>query len=98
MSNAGKTDELKQAATEAIEAARKIEDADPRSRALVKVVTALANNGKSNEAFEAARKVEDADFRSRALFRVVEAMAKAGKTDESKQVASEVQETGVQAK
>jgi tetratricopeptide (TPR) repeat protein len=81
----------------ALKAARKIVDADLRSRAMVNIIEALAKAGKTdealraaNEAFEAARKIVDAYFSSQAMVNIVEALAKAGKTDEAFEAARKI--------
>jgi hypothetical protein len=95
LAKAGNTDE-------ALEAARKIEDANYRSYrspAMVRVVEALAKAGKTdaarqaaNEALESAHKIEDADGRSLAIASVVETLAKAGKTDEALELARKIKD------
>src|SRR5262249_46141920 len=81
----------------ALKAARTIVDADLRSRAMVNIVEALANAGKTeeamraaHEAFEVARKIVDAYFRSQAMVNIVGALAKAGKTDEAFEAARKI--------
>jgi tetratricopeptide (TPR) repeat protein/energy-coupling factor transporter ATP-binding protein EcfA2 len=76
---------------EALETARKIENAGYRSRALANVVEAMGKTGKTEEALEAAREIEDASDRSRALAKVVEAMGKAGKTEEALEAARKIE-------
>jgi tetratricopeptide (TPR) repeat protein len=96
LAKAGKTEEMKLAATEALNAARMIGRADSRSQALASAVEALTKAGKTEEmklaateALDAARKIESAYSRSEALVSVVEALAKAGKTEEVKLAATE---------
>src|SRR5262245_59524263 len=69
----------------AIESARKIGDADLRSRVMAGIVVALGKLGKTDEAlpvaveaFESADKILDARYRTQAMVNIVEALAKVG--------------------
>jgi septal ring factor EnvC (AmiA/AmiB activator) len=88
---------MKIAATEALDAALNIEDANSRSQALVSVVGAVAGAGKTDEALDTALNFEDADSRSRALVRIVEVLTDRRETaDKMKNVIEAAQQAAEQ--
>lgn len=84
---------------EALDAARKIEGAEPRSLALASVIISLTKDGQTAKAKQvateelgAARKIKDTNISSGALAIVVEALAKADLTAEALEVAREIED------
>jgi conflict system STAND superfamily ATPase/TIR domain-containing protein len=100
LAKAGKTEDMKLAATEALGAARKIGNNTFRAKALAGIVEVLVKAGKTEEAkqaateaFDAARNANPEDeyflYRYILLVDVVEAFAKVGMTEEMKLAATE---------
>ena len=78
---------FEQAYREALQFARKIEDAEDRSWALSGIAEAMAEAGQFDRALQIAQKIEYASVRSGALREIAEAMAKAGQIDLAVKVA-----------
>ena len=92
LARAGKTEEMKRATNEALDAARKIDEyADVRSRTLASIVAALAEADKPEEALDAAHKIEGADIDDQVLASIVAALAKADKPEEALDTAHKIE-------